>query len=133
MFQFEWANNISARQARSPNKRLPYRSTTGKIPIHSLQPPVWFAPNLAAAGQTDTALPRALVGGQSQGFKRTKGQEDEDPILGVACVGGSGGSTGMASSLHKWTVATCKSSMRNKQYITSLIISNSTVQFLANS
>ena len=97
-----------------PNERLPYRSTAGKIPIHSLQPPVWFAPNLAAAGQTDTTLPRALVGGQSPGFKRTEGQEDEDPTLGVACVGGSG-STGMASSLRKQTVAACKSSMRNEQ------------------
>ena len=86
-----------------------------KIPIHSLQPPVWFAPNLAAAGQTDTALPHALVGGRPPGFKRTEGQEDEDPTLGVACVGGSGGSTGMASSLRKWTVAACKSSMRNEQ------------------
>ena len=119
MFQFGWANNISARQAlqqaRGPNERLPYRSTAGKIPIHPLQPPVWFAPNLAAAGQTDTALPRALVGGRSSGFKRTEGQEDEDPTLGVACVGGSGGSTGMASSLRKRTVAACKSSMRNEQ------------------
>ena len=26
-----------------------------------------------------------------------EGQEDEDPTLGVACVGGSGGSTGMAN------------------------------------
>ena len=69
MFQFGWANNISARQARGPNERLPYRSTAGKIPIHSLQPPVWFAPNLAAVGQTDTTLPRALVGGWSPGFK----------------------------------------------------------------
>ena len=86
-----------------------------KIPIHSLQPPVWFAPNLAAAGQTDTTLPRALVGGRSPGFKRTEGQEDEDPTLGVACMGGSGGSTGMASSLRKQTVAACKSSMRNEQ------------------
>ena len=85
------------------------------MPIHSLQPPVWFAPNLAAAGQTDTTLPRALVGGRSPGFKRTEGQEDEDPTLGVACVGGSGGSTGMASSLRKRTVAACKSSMRNEQ------------------
>ena len=85
-----------------------------KIPIRSLQPPVWFAPNLAAAGQTDTALPRALVGGRSPGFKRIEGQEDEDPTLGVACVGGSGGSTGMASSLRKRAVADCKSSMRNK-------------------
>ena len=76
---------------------------------------VWFAPNLAAAGQTDRALPRSLVGGQSPGFKRTEGQEDEDPTLGVACVGGSGGSTGMASSLRKRTVAACKSSMRNEQ------------------
>ena len=119
MFQFGWANNISARhallQARGPNERLPYRSTTGKIPIHSLQPLVWFAPNLAAAGQTDTALPRALVGGRSPGFKRKEGQEDEDPTLGVACMGGSGGSTGMASSLRKRTVTACKSSMRNEQ------------------
>ena len=51
----------------------------------------------------------------SPGFKRTEGQEDEDPTLGVACVGGSGGSTGMASSLRKRTVAACKSSMRNEQ------------------
>ena len=86
-----------------------------KIPIDSLQPPVWFAPNLAAAGQTDTALPHALIGGRSPGFKRTEGQEDEDPTLGVACVGGSGGSMGMASSLHKRIVAACKSSMRNEQ------------------
>lgn len=85
------------------------------MPIHSLQHPVWFAPNLAAAGQTDIALPRALVGGRSPGFKRMEGQEDEDPTLGVACVGGSGGSTGMASSLRKRTVAACKSSMRNEQ------------------
>ena len=91
------------------------RQQEKKIPIHSLQPPVWFAPNLAAAGQTDTTLPRALVGGRSPGFKRTEGQEDEDPTLGVACVGGSGGSTGMASSLRKRTVAACKSSMRNEQ------------------
>ena len=48
-------------------------------------------------------------------FKRTEGQEDEDPTLGVACVGGSGGSTGMASSLHKRTVIACKISTRNKQ------------------
>ena len=81
--------------------------------LHSLQPPVWFAPNLAAAGQTDTALPRTLIGGKSPGFKQTEGQEDEDPTLGVACVGGSGGSTGMASSLRKRTVVACKSSMRN--------------------
>ena len=86
-----------------------------KIPIRSLQPPVWFAPNLAADGQTDTALPCTLVGEHSSGFKRTEGQEDEDPTLGVACVGGSGGSTGMASSLRKQTVAACKSSMRNEQ------------------
>ena len=86
-----------------------------KSPIRSLQPPVWFAPNLAAAGQTDTTLPPALVGGRSLVFKRTEGQEDEDPTLGVACVGGSSGSTGMASSLRKRTVAACKSSMRNEQ------------------
>ena len=119
MFQFGWANNISARQAlqqaRGPNERLPYRSTEGKIPIHSLQPPVWFAPNLDTAGQTDTTLPRALIGGRSPGFKRMEGQEDEDPTLGVACVGGSSDSTGMASSLRKRTVAACKSSMRNEQ------------------
>ena len=119
MFQFGWANNVSARQAlqqaRRPNERLPYRSTAGKIPIYSLQPPVWFAPNLAVVGQTNTALPRALVGGRSSGFKRMEGQEDEDPALGVACVGGSGGSTGMASSLRKRTVAACKSSIRNEQ------------------
>ena len=119
IIQFGWANNISARQAleqaRGPNGRLPYRSTARKIPIHSLQPLVWFAPNLAAAGQTDTALPRALVGGRSPGFKRMEGQEDEDPTLGVACVGGSGGSMGMASSLRKPTVTACKSSMCNDQ------------------
>ena len=78
MFQFGWANNVSARQG-------------------------------------DTTLPHALVGGRSPGFNRTEGQEDEDPTLGVACVGGSGGSTGMASSLRKRTVAACKSSMRNEQ------------------
>ena len=44
-----------------------------------------------------------------------EGQEDEDPSLGVACVGGSGGSTGMALSLRKQTVVACKSSMRNEQ------------------
>ena len=44
-----------------------------------------------------------------------EGQEDEDPTLGVAYMGGSGGSTGMASSLRKRTVAACKSSMRNEQ------------------
>ena len=86
-----------------------------KSPICSLQPPVWFAPNLAAAGQMDTTLPCTLVGGRSLGFKRTEGQEDEDPTLGVAYVGGSGGSTGMESSLRKWTVAACKSSMGNEQ------------------
>ena len=119
MFQFGWANNISARQAlqqaRGPNEHLPYRSATGKIPIYSLQSPVWFAPNLAVAGQTDIALPRALVGGRAPGFKRTEGQEDEDPTLGVACMGGGGGSTGMASSLRKRTVAACKSNMHNEQ------------------
>ena len=111
--------NASARQAlqqaRGPNERLPYRSIAGKIPIHSLQPPVWVAPNLAVVGQTDTALPRALVGGRSLGFKQTEGQEDEDPTLGVACMGGSGGSMGMASSLCKRIVAACKSSMCNEQ------------------
>ena len=86
-----------------------------KSPIRSLQPPAWFAPNLATAGQTNTALPRALGGGWALGFKRTEGQEYEDPTLGVACVGGSGGSTGMASSLPKRTVAACKSSMCNEQ------------------
>jgi len=44
-----------------------------------------------------------------------EGQEDEDPTLGVAYMGGSGGSTGMTSSLRKWTVVACKSSMRNEQ------------------
>jgi hypothetical protein len=44
-----------------------------------------------------------------------EGQEDEDPTLGVACTGGSGDSTGMASSLRKRTVTACKSSMRNEQ------------------
>jgi len=44
-----------------------------------------------------------------------EGQEDEDPTLGVAYVGGSGGSTGMASSLRNRTVAACKSSMRSEQ------------------
>ena len=83
--------------------------------MHPLQHLVWFTPNLAAARQTDTALPRAHVGGRSPGFKRMEGQEDEDPTLGVACVGGSGGSTGMASSLRKRIVAACKSSLHNEQ------------------
>ena len=86
-----------------------------KVPIHPPQPPVWFPPNLVAAGQTDTTLPHALVGGRSPGFKRTEGQEDEDPTMGVACMGGSGGNTSMASSLHKRTVVACKSSMSNEQ------------------
>ena len=77
--------------------------------------PNLFAPNLGAAGQTDIALPRALIGRWSLGLKRMEGQEDEDPTLGVACVGGSGGSTGMASSLRKRIVTGCKSSMRNEQ------------------
>ena len=55
------------------------------------------------------------MGGARLGRERTEGQEDEDPTLGVACMGGSGGSTGMASSLRKRTVAACKSSMRNEQ------------------
>ena len=44
-----------------------------------------------------------------------EGQEDEDPTLGVAYVGGSGDSMGMALSLRKRTIAACKSSMRNEQ------------------
>ena len=36
--------------------------TRARWTIRSFQPLVWFAPNLATAGQTDRALPRTLVG-----------------------------------------------------------------------